>query len=249
MGVLTLEEKIEKFLTLGDGNGYGDGDGYGHGNGYGDGYGDGDGDGHGNGYGDGYGDGYGYGNGYGDGYGDGYGYGDGDGHGNGYGDGYGNGYGMIEFQGHKLYTIDDISTAITAVHGSDAEGFTIRHNSEMVPCYIARVGDYFAHGETLKDARRDAQQKFDDSLPTEEKIQRFIDFCKGKDTIPAADLFQWHHTLTGSCEMGRREFCKVHHIDIDNDHFTVAEFINLTINSYRGDIIKQLKNFIMRTDN
>ena len=188
MGVLTLEEKIEKFLTLG----------------------------------------YGYG----------YGYGNGDGDGNGYGNG------IEEFAGHKLYTIDGIPTAITAVHGSYAEGFTIRHNSEMVPCYIARVGDFFAHGETLKEARRDAQEKFDDNLPTEEKIQRFIEFCKGKDTIPAADLFQWHHTLTGSCEMGRRQFCEAHNIDINKDKFTVAEFIKLTESSFGGEVIRQLKETI-----
>ncbi|MBQ2499152.1 MAG: hypothetical protein II523_03960, partial [Bacteroidales bacterium] len=168
------------------------------------------------------------------------------GYGYGYGDG--DGYGIKEFDGSKLYTIDSTPTAITAVHGSYAEGFTIRHNSQKVLCYIARVGDFFAHGATLKDARRDAQQKFDDNLPTEEKIRRFLAFCAGKDYIPAADLFQWHHTLTGSCEMGRREFCKVHNIDIDNDQFTIYEFINLTIDSFGGNIIKQLKNFIMRTD-
>lgn len=218
MGVLTLEEKIEKFLTLSAGYGYGSASGYGYGSASG--------------------------NGDASGYGDGYGYGDGNGYGYDIGFGYGYDNGIIEFQGHKLYTIDDIPTAITAVHGGYAEGFTIRHNSEMVPCYIARVGDFFAHGETLKEARRDAQQKFDDNLPTEEKIRRFLAFCAGKDYIPAADLFQWHHTLTGSCEMGRREFCKVHNIDIDNDQFTVSEFINLTIDSFGGDIIIQLKNFI-----
>jgi hypothetical protein len=41
--------------------------------------------------------------------------------------------------------------------------------------------------------------------------------------------------------MGRKNFCEEHGIDIDNDQFTVAEFIELTINSYGGEIIKELQ--------
>ena len=40
--------------------------------------------------------------------------------------------------------------------------------------------------------------------------------------------------------MGRKAFAKDHDIDIENDVMTVAEFINLTKNSFGGSVIKQL---------
>ena len=55
------------------------------------------------------------------------------------------------------------------------------------------------------------------------------------------DFYQWHHILTGSCEMGRKSFARNYNIDIENDMMTVKEFISLTEDAYRGKIIKELK--------
>ena len=61
------------------------------------------------------------------------------------------------------------------------------------------------------------------------------------DTVcPNADLFEWHHTLTGSCRAGRQAFIENHGISLSGS-MTVAEFIHLTINDYGGDIITKLK--------
>ena len=57
---------------------------------------------------------------------------------------------------------------------------------------------------------------------------------------PAKDLYEWHHTLTGSCDAGRRAFAKEHDIDLTSTTLTVEEFISLTRNAYGGDVIKQL---------
>lgn len=59
-----------------------------------------------------------------------------------------------------------------------------------------------------------------------------------KDTVK--ELFYWHHVLTGSCEQGRLSFCINKGIDIEKDSFTIYEFIELTKESYNGDIIKKL---------
>ena len=56
----------------------------------------------------------------------------------------------------------------------------------------------------------------------------------------AKDLFIWHHILTGSCKFGREIFCKDRNIDINKDEFTIYEFIDLTKDSYMGEIIKKL---------
>ena len=56
----------------------------------------------------------------------------------------------------------------------------------------------------------------------------------------AKEIFIWHHVLTGSCKAGRESFCRDKGIDVDNDKFTVYEFIELTRNSYGGEVIRKL---------
>lgn len=57
-------------------------------------------------------------------------------------------------------------------------------------------------------------------------------------------FFDWHHRLTGSCNMGRQEFAKEHNIDIENGEMTVAEFIKLTRDSYGGEVIRTLERWL-----
>ena len=241
----SLTDKIEKFLAIS--SGYGSGSGSGSGSGYGDGSGSGYGSGYGDGYGDGSGSGSGSGSGYGSGYGDGYGSGDGDGDGS--GDGSGSGYGIEEFDGHKLYSIDDVPTVITAVHGNYAQGFTIKNNSIKVPCYIARVDNKFAHGETLRQALEDATAKAMQAKPLEERIADTVKAHQDpNEIIPNTELFKLHNVLTGSCKFGRKQFCEQHGISLD-DAMTMCRFMELTANAYGGEAIRQLAkayNFTIR---
>ena len=230
-----MEDRIKQFLNIvygsgygdGDGYGYGDGDGYGYGSGYGDGYGSGSGDG------DGSGSGYGYGDGDGSGYGDGYGYG------SGYGDGYGSGVKSIN--GNSIYVVDNIPTIITNVKGNIAKGFILQSDLSLTPCFLVKGNNQFSHGNTLHEAFESLQEKLYDDSTEEERIlkfkEHFSDFSK---KYSAKDLFIWHHVLTGSCKAGREAFCTDKGIDVDNDRFTVYEFIELTKNSYGGDIIRRL---------
>ena len=253
--------KIEEFVKINTGYGYGSGDGSGYGYGYGSGdgsgdgygYGDGDGSGYGNGSGSGYGSGdgsgygYGYGSGSGDGSGYGYGsgYGDGSGDGSGYGYGYGSGYGdgnIKSFNNQKVYIIDSIFTIIDCVKGNFANGKILNADLTTKPCYIAKKENVFAHGNTLKEAVKAVEAKWIDIQPIEQKIANFKEKYQSlKSIAKASDLFNWHHILTGSCEMGRRQFCYEHNIDVTKDKFTISQFIELTINSYNGQIIQQLK--------
>ena len=247
-----MEEQIRKFLSIysgsGDGYGYGYGDGYGYGYGSGSGYGDGSGDGYGygSGYGsgDGSGDGYGdgSGDGYGDGYGYGYGYGYGSGDGSGDGSGYGSGDGIKTFNGDKAYIIDDIPTIIKHVHDNVAKGYILNEDFTLTETFVAKRNGKFAHGETLHEAFASLQEKLYDDSTEEERLEafkkHFQDFTK---KVSAKELFHWHHVLTGSCKQGRLSFCANKGIDIDNDTYTVHEFIELTQYSYGGDIIRKLK--------
>ena len=226
-----MEDRIKQFLSIGSGSGSGDGSGYGSGYGYGDG--------------SGYGYGYGYGDGDGSGYGSGYGDGSGDGYGSGYGSGYGYGDGcgdgIKSINGNSIYVVDNIPTIITNVKGNIAKGFILQSDLSLTPCFIAKENNQFSHGNTLHEAFESLREKLYDDSTEEERIlkfkEHFSDFSK---KYSAKDLFIWHHVLTGSCKAGREAFCKDKGIDVDNDRFTVYEFIELTKNSYGGEIIRKL---------
>ena len=191
------------------------------------------------------GSGFGYGYGFGSGYGDGSGYGYGDGDGAGYGDGSGSGYGdgdgdLKSYNSRKVYYIDGEPTLIDSVRRMVAKGHLVNRDKTLTPCYIVRHGNSFAHGETLKDAARDALAKHMQDMPEEERIAEFIKAHPDVSaTYPCEDLFRWHNTLTGSCEFGRRQFCKDNGIDL-NGSYTVLFFLNITKNAYGGEVIKNL---------
>ena len=187
-------------------------------------------DGYGNGYGNGNGNGAGYGNGNGYGYGDGYGY------------GYGDGNGIKSINGYDVYIVDNTPTIFTHIHGNVAKGYILERNVILKPCYIVKGNGYFAHGETLKEAQSALEEKILDNMDIEEKIELFKDkFPDVNKEYPVKDFYQWHHNLTSSCEMGRKNFASNHNIDIENDMMTVKEFMDLTENAYCGEVIKELK--------
>ena len=231
-------ENVKKFLEINhncDGRRNSDhGYGYGYNNSNGCGYSNGDG----YGYGSGSGKGYDYGDGYGYDYGDGYGYANGDGFG-------GSNYeGVTSFNDQTVYIIDNIPTIITSAKNNLAKGFILNTDLTTTPCYIAKCGYLFAHGETLKKAREALQDKLFDNLSEEERIDAFLAEFNTTDKYPAEMFYKWHHTLTLSCEAGRQSFIRNHGINLNNDSFTVREFCELCKNDYGGDIIKKVLNKI-----
>ena len=236
-----MEDVIKQFLAVSSGDGSGDGYAVSSGSGSGDGSGDG------SGYGSGYG--YDYDSGYDYGSGDGYGYGSGDGYDydpgsdydSGSGSGDGSGYGIKSYDGHEVYKIDDMQTIIYSVHGNIARGATINIDLTLADCYIAKCEDYFAHGETAKQAMADAQSKAYQNKPIEERIGYVIENYPDVDVpIEHSALFSLHNFLTGSCLFGRREFAKAHSLDPEHGAMTMREFIHLTKDAFGGDNIRQL---------
>ena len=208
----TLTEKIKLFCSSGSGSG--DGSGYGYGSGYGSGFGDGDGDGD----------------------------GDGSGYGYGYGDGSGDGSRIKSVNGLTCVLIDGILTAITIVKGNVSKGFMVRDDLTMIPCFVAKSGNTFAHGRTLRDAMSSLRDKLFDEMSERDRISAFVESHKQKTPYPNKDLFDWHHKLTGSCLAGRNEFVSQHGIDLDGET-TPEGFIRLTEHAYGGDVIRKLKEF------
>ena len=203
-------ESVKKFVAVSSGNGSGYGSGNVSGNGNGDGSGSG------------YGSGFGY------------------GHSSGYGDGYGDGDGIASYDGRDVHLIDNVQTIITAVFGGAAKGYILETDLTLTPCYVAKSGNTFAHGNTLKEAIDALHKKLFDDMPEEDRIAEFFKAHSPGVKYPAKDLFVWHNRLTGSCEAGRMSFVRSHDIDLENDTFTIEEFINLCKDSYGGETIKKL---------
>lgn len=57
---------------------------------------------------------------------------------------------------------------------------------------------------------------------------------------PNQSLYEWHHRLTGSCDMGRKAFVEDHGLSLDGET-TVEDFIALTRNAYGGSTIRKLE--------
>jgi hypothetical protein len=202
------------------------------------GYGYGDGDGSGCGSENGYGDGYGYGSGYG------YLSGGGDGHGNGGGDGDGSGCGWPNKLNNKnIYSIDSTATIITTIKGNLAKGFIVNKDLSLTKTYVVKDSDsqYFAHGSTIKDAIQALQDKIIANMDVEEVIEMFLSKTEPNKDYPVSYFFDWHGKLTGSCLQGRQSFIKNNNIDLDKDVISLRKFIELTINEYGEEVIKQIK--------
>lgn len=150
--------------------------------------------------------------------------------------------GIAVFDGRTVHDVDGVQTIITTVHTGFAKGYILNFDLTLTPCFIAKSGDKFAHGETLKKAIAALQRKLFEDMTEEERISSFIETYPDKDAkIPARDLWVWHNRLTGSCEMGRNQFAYDHGIDIDKDEFTPFEFCEMCKYSYGGSVIQKLE--------
>ena len=215
----TLEDKVKNFLAIDIGDGSGDGSGCGYNN-----Y-NGDGSGHGCGHGNGSGRGC-------------------DSYGQGCGCGCGktcdDNYSLKEINGKKVYMVDETSTIFTSVRGNVAQGFIVQSDLQLIPCFIVKENNKFAHGSTLRDAFTSLQEKLYDDSTEEERIEafkkRFPDYDEKYDN---RDLFSYHHVLTGSCRMGRESFVKDKGLSLDGKT-SVREFVELTKDAYGSYIIKEL---------
>lgn len=181
-----------------------------------------------------------YGYGYGDGSGDGYGDGDGDGYGDGYGDGSGYGYGIKRFNRETVYRIDGVNTLIRSVHGNTAHGAILNGDLTLTPCYIVKQDNLFAHGETLREAMEALREKIFEDMPEDERIDTFLRETDREKAYPTKYFYDWHHRLTGSCDMGRKQFAREHGVDLEHGMMTLTEFLELTKHAYGGDVIRKV---------
>ena len=154
-----------------------------------------------------------------------------------FGFGYGNGD-VTALNGNIVDYIDNVPTIITQVHGNFAYGYIVKDDLTLSPCFIAKVSNSFAHGKTLEEAIADAKAKELEKMTVEERIAKFVEAFGPLDSEHTGkEFYDWHNILTGSCHMGRDEFCRSHSIDL-TQKYSVRYFLNITKDSYGSDVIQ-----------
>lgn len=165
------------------------------------------------------------------------------GSGYGWGNGSGNGSGKVikTYKGDVVFYVDNMPTIFDRIIGNVAHCRVIQSDDwQEQKCDLVKGQGLCAHGDTLQEARESLVEKITQSMSVEERIDEFCKLFNATDRYPAQTFFQWHNTLTGSCEMGRREFVRSRNISM-NENYTVAEFIGFCESDYGGDVIKKLK--------
>lgn len=145
---------------------------------------------------------------------------------------------FLSYNGRRVYRVDGIPTVITRVKGDYAKGFTLGKDLRLTPCYVAKIDRMYAHGRSLREAHEEVWRKAYGRKPVEERIKAFIDVHPELDK-PYDDLFEWHGILTGSCLMGREEWCRANGYK-PGDSMTVREFIEKVFKDYGGETILML---------
>ena len=162
------------------------------------------------------------------------------GYGYGYGDGSGYGDGITSLAGRPVHMIDGVATILRSVRGNVAHGAILRRDLTTEECYVAKQGGFFAHGRTLAKAMEALREKLFEDMPEEARIAAFLKETEDEKRYPAQHFYDWHHRLTGSCDMGRRAFAREHGIDVAGGTMTLREFLELTKDAYGGDVIRRV---------
>ena len=139
-----------------------------------------------------------------------------------------------------VYIVDGIQTIITNIKGALAKGFIVQNDLTLEPCFVIKGQGYLAHGETVKAARQALQDKIFENMDTDEAIDKFLETFERDKEYPVKLFYEWHHYLTGSCEMGRKTFMRDRNLTFE-DKIDVDEFIALCKDSYGGEVIKELE--------
>lgn len=73
-------------------------------------------------------------------------------------------------------------------------------------------------------------------------MNELIRFCAKQTERSISDtvFYDWHHRLTGSCDMGRKQFARDHGVDLKHGMMTLTKFLELTKDAYGGDVIRKV---------
>jgi hypothetical protein len=94
------------------------------------------------------------------------------------------------------------------------EGGIVNKDLSITPCFVVKEQNYFAHGNSLKEAIKSLNNKLLLKLPIEERIENFIKEFNLNNKYKVELFYNWHFLLTGSCVIGRNSFMKNNNISL-----------------------------------
>ncbi|RPJ58237.1 MAG: hypothetical protein EHM12_08110 [Dehalococcoidia bacterium] len=118
----------------------------------------------------------------------------------------------------------------------EKNGITIYRTDNEKLKYVVFDGEYYSHGNTLKEAKDDLIYKNSnrDTTPYEYWRQE-----TGK--IKTSELIQGYRAITGACQTGTKYF--ISSLSKKKKAYTIKELIILTKNQYGNELfVKFLKN-------
>lgn len=150
------------------------------------------------------------------------------------------GAGIESINGMKVVNIDGIPTAISIIKGQVAKGYIVFHDFSLEKTFVVKAGNYYGHGETIREARQYALGKMYANMDTDAVIDEFVSMFDKDTEYDVGYFYEWHNRLTQSCKQGLDQFAKQHNINLEYDRMTTEEFIDLTKDSFGGEIIKKV---------
>jgi hypothetical protein len=96
--------------------------------------------------------------------------------------------------------------------------------------FVAKIGNKFAHGKTIEEAKNDLRYKLSDRDTSK------YDNWTQETEAPLDDMIECYMTITGACSFGTKEFCERNQL---KDRYTVKEVIDLTVGSYGNKEFKE----------
>lgn len=150
-------------------------------------------------------------------------------------------FGIKSYNGRSIYYIEGRRVMFDQIHGNFAKCTILRIDLTTYESWLVKDFGFIAFGKTIKDAYNNARLKSWQTIPIEDRIQQFVDTHPLDKVFSNKELFEWHDILTGSCMVGKYQFCRKNKIDL-NKQTSVKEFLLLVKNEYKSDIIQQIIN-------
>ena len=129
-----------------------------------------------------------------------------------------------------VYDIDGLDTIIYSVRDNIARGALLKQDLTLEDCYIAKDGRYFAHGDTIEEARDNLMFK----VMRRDK-SRFEKMTLD-DVLPLKEAIQCYRVITGACSLGVKMFCSEIKL---KDEYSIREIIAITSKAYGGNTFKK----------
>ena len=149
--------------------------------------------------------------------------------------------GTVLYCGKSLLVrnIDNYTMSIYSSH--DVDGVTISKAAffyggpieDWESCFIASIGEYHAHGSTVREAIDDVNFKYAQETGS---IDDVIQKVRESKKVTVSD----YRLITGACKMGVKRFMADNNIPDDTEFLPLEDVLKLTKHSFGGEKMQKI---------